>query len=61
MNRYSFQPGSLVVHPDKHAWGVGQVQSIIGNRATVNFEHAGKRVINMTEISLSHLPERFRS
>ena len=45
-------PGALVRHPDRQDWGIGQVQSIIGKRITVNFENAGKRVINMDEISL---------
>ena len=39
-------PGTLVTHPDQPDWGIGQVQSAIGNRVTVNFEHAGKRLIN---------------
>ncbi|MGR3722300.1 DUF3553 domain-containing protein [Abyssibius alkaniclasticus] len=45
-------PGALVNHPLQPAWGVGQVQSVIGNRATVNFEHAGKVVINTDRVTL---------
>ena len=45
-------PGIYVLHPDQPSWGVGQVQSAIGNRITVNFEHQGKRLINADVISL---------
>lgn len=46
-------PGSLVRHPDRPDWGVGQVQSVIGGRITVNFEHAGKLLINGDVIALT--------
>lgn len=39
------EPGSLVRHPDQPDWGLGQVQSVIGDRVTVNFENMGKVVI----------------
>tara|TARA_Y100000814_G_C12146402_1_gene339342 strand:- start:160 stop:378 length:219 start_codon:yes stop_codon:yes gene_type:complete len=45
-------PGVLVRHPDQEDWGLGQVQSSIGNRITVNFEHKGKQIINCDIISL---------
>ena len=45
-------PGTLVRHPDRPDWGLGQVQSAIGNRVTVNFEHAGKVLINARLIDL---------
>jgi hypothetical protein len=38
-------PGMFVRNPAAPEWGVGQVQSVIGHRVTVNFEHAGKRLI----------------
>mgnify|MGYP003969811025 len=38
-------PGNFVRHPDCPEWGLGQVQSVIGDRITVNFEHAGKQLI----------------
>ncbi|MEE8271371.1 MAG: DUF3553 domain-containing protein [Alphaproteobacteria bacterium] len=38
-------PGARVRHPDQPDWGVGQVQSVIGHRVTVNFENRGKVVI----------------
>jgi FKBP-type peptidyl-prolyl cis-trans isomerase 2 len=46
-------PGMLVHHPQRPDWGLGQVQSAIGNRVTVNFEHAGKVLINTAVISLT--------
>ena len=39
-------PGDYVYHPDEPQWGLGQVQSVIQNRITVNFENNGKTVIN---------------
>lgn len=49
------EPGMRVTHPDRPDWGVGQVQSNIGNRITVNFEHAGKVVIDGRYILLSRV------
>ena len=46
------EPGMLVTHPGRPDWGVGQVQSSIGHRITVNFEHAGKVVIDGRHIDL---------
>jgi hypothetical protein len=46
-------PGDFVRHPDQPDWGLGQVQSVIGDRATVNFENAGKVTINITVIDLN--------
>lgn len=45
-------PGMRVRHPGEPDWGVGQVQSMIGSRITVNFEHAGKRLINAALVEL---------
>ena len=42
----------LVRHPQQPEWGVGQVQSNIGGRITVNFEHAGKVVIDGKNVDL---------
>lgn len=46
------EPGMLVRHPARPDWGMGQVQSRIGRRITVNFEHAGKVVIDGERVSL---------
>ena len=47
-----FEPGDKVINPLNKDWGIGQVQSIINNRITVNFENVGKKVINSTNIKL---------
>ncbi len=46
------EPGMLVRHPGAADWGLGQVQSIIDGRITVNFENVGKQVIDGTRIGL---------
>lgn len=46
------EPGMLVRHPQEPDWGIGQVQSNIAGRITVNFEHAGKVVIDGKRIDL---------
>ncbi len=46
------EPGMIVRHPDRPDWGLGQVQSNIGERITVNFEHVGKIVIDGRHILL---------
>jgi len=53
-------PGALVRHPDRPDWGLGQVQSAIGSRVTVNFEHAGKLLINADLISLEEIDDQAR-
>lgn len=45
-------PGMLVRHPDQPDWGLGQVQSAVGDRVTVNFENRGKVLINIAVIRL---------
>jgi hypothetical protein len=46
-------PGQLVTHPKKPDWGIGQVQSVINGKITVNFEEHGKVVINGAAIELN--------
>lgn len=45
-------PGALVVNPAQPDWGIGQVQSAIGTKVTVNFENMGKIVVNTAIIDL---------
>ena len=47
-----FEPGDYVKNPANKDWGLGQVQSIIGNKVTVNFENFGKKVINIENVRL---------
>ncbi len=46
-------PGDFVRHPGRPDWGLGQIQSMIGHRITVNFENAGKVVIDGNVIELA--------
>ena len=50
-----FEPGDKVVNPNQKDWGVGQVQSIIKGKVTVNFENVGKKVINSNIVELVRL------
>ncbi|HVJ51991.1 MAG TPA: DUF3553 domain-containing protein [Aliidongia sp.] len=50
-----FLPGARVRHPLRPDWGIGQIQSVIGDRITVNFEEAGKQTINGAVIELEAL------
>ena len=45
-------PGMLVRHPDQPDWGIGQVQSNISGKITVNFQNHGKVVIDGYNIEL---------
>ena len=47
-----FEPGDKVVNPTNKEWGIGQVQSIINGKITVNFENVGKIEINSKNIRL---------
>ena len=47
-----FEPGDKVINPANKSWGIGQVQSIINEKVTVNFENVGKKVINSKNIIL---------
>ena len=48
----NYEPGDYVINPKKPDWGTGQIQSIIQNKVTVNFENVGKKVINSKKIIL---------
>ena len=49
---FDFEPGDKVFNPENKGWGIGQVQSIIKEKVTVNFENVGKKVINGKNIQL---------
>ena len=53
-----FEPGDYVKNPSNDDWGIGQVQSIIGNKVTVNFENTGKIVININNIKLEKIDDK---
>ncbi len=50
--QYDLEPGNFVLNPSEKSWGIGQIQSIIKNKATVNFENSGKKVINLNNVNL---------
>ena len=52
MIHFDFTPGDYVINPLQKDWGIGQVQSIIKNKITVNFQNQGKQVINGEIIKL---------
>lgn len=45
------EPGQFVLLQGAPEWGVGQVQSVVGSRVTVNFTDRGKVLIN-TEVAV---------
>jgi hypothetical protein len=50
-----YEPGDTVINSKNKSWGIGQVQSIVKNKVTVNFENVGKKVINSKEIFLERI------
>ena len=49
---YGLEVGAVVRAPDNPEWGDGQIQSIVGSRITVNFEHEGKLVLVGDRVAL---------
>ena len=46
------EPGQLVRNPRHPEWGLGQVQSNINGKITVNFENEGKLVLDGAMVEL---------
>jgi len=55
-----YEPGDTVINPKNKSWGIGQVQSIIKEKITVNFENVGKKVINFGNIKLEKIKNESR-
>ena len=55
MIHFDFTPGDYVINPSRKDWGIGQVQSIIKNKVTVNFQNQGKQVINGEVVTLNKI------
>ena len=53
-----YEPGDKVTNSNNKDWGIGQVQSIINGKVTVNFENVGKKVVNASLINLEKLSNR---
>jgi hypothetical protein len=57
---FDFEPGDYVINPTNKDWGIGQVQSIIKNKITVNFQNTGKKVINSKIVTLEKIKNDYR-
>jgi hypothetical protein len=44
----------FVTHPAKPEWGLGEIISTEGNVATILFEHAGRKTINLSYVKLKN-------
>ena len=53
-----FEPGDKVYNPANKEWGIGQIQSIINDKVTVNFQNVGKKVINAENIELKKINDQ---
>ena len=51
-------PGMPVQHPFEKDWGIGQVQSRVNGKITVNFTEVGKVVIDGSKITLLQFFEK---
>ena len=51
----NYSLGDFVINPKQKGWGIGQIQSMIKNKVTVNFENVGKKVINNEIIILERV------
>lgn len=45
-------PGAFVRLASEPDWGLGQIQSVIGSRVTVNFEERGKVTLDVRHVRL---------
>ena len=55
-----YEPGDKVTNPNNKEWGIGQVQSIINGKVTINFENVGKKVINSDNIKIEKIKNEYR-
>jgi len=53
----TYEPGDYVINPQNKSWGIGQIQSIIKQKVTVNFENVGKKVLNCNNVTLEKIDE----
>ena len=50
--QFDLEPGDYVINPTNKDWGIGQIQSVIKNKITVNFQNFGKQVLDLNHINL---------
>ena len=55
---FDYEPGDKVYNPSNKEWGIGQVQSIIKDKITVNFQNVGKKVIYAENIELRKINDQ---
>ena len=55
---FDFEPGDKVFNPANKEWGIGQVQSIIKDKITVNTQNVGKKIINGENIELKKINDQ---
>ena len=53
--QFDLEPGDFVINPKNKNWGIGQIQSIIKNKITVNFQNCGKQVIDANHVILERV------
>jgi len=53
----NYEPGDFVINPKNKSWGIGQIQSVIKIKVTVNFENVGKLVVDSKETILERVDE----
>tara|TARA_A100001011_G_C14155525_1_gene775890 strand:- start:90 stop:269 length:180 start_codon:yes stop_codon:yes gene_type:complete len=51
------EPGDFVINPKNKQWGIGQIQSVIKNKITVNFQNHGKQVLDANFVDLEKVKE----
>ena len=56
--QFDLEPGDYVINPQNKDWGIGQIQSIVKNKITVNFENSGKQVLNSNIVELEKVNDR---
>ena len=57
---FDFEIGDKVINPTNKDWGIGQVQSIIKDKITVNFQNVGKKVINSQNMELKKINDKYK-
>ncbi len=56
--QFDLEPGDFVINPKYKDWGIGQIQSVIKNKVTVNFQNSGKQVVDINYVVLEKVKVR---
>ena len=46
----NYEPENYVINPNNISWRIGQIQPVINNKITVNFENVGKKIIKVMKL-----------